>query len=111
MATAIMTRNCEIGIDLLVHLRNQMTLEEVAGVILISIERLLWFDNEAVFWSIKNLIPGDVMQEIHKMTSLSIYKQLINRGFVPGKHFSVDAYGKLLLSPKAKTAVLPGMRV
>ena len=103
MARAMMTRNTLIGADLIAHLRSEMTLEEVAGMMLVSIERLLWFDADAVLWSLENLIPGDVMQEIQRITSLAVYKQLIRKGYVPGKDMSVDANGKLLVKQKMRT--------
>ncbi len=107
MARAMMTRNSQIGKDLISNLRSQMTLEEIAGMMLMSIERLIWFDTDSVFWTIENLIPGDVMQEIRTITSVAVGKRLICKGFMPGKDFSVDAAGKLLLNDKAKTAILP----
>ncbi len=107
MAAAMMTRNSQIGEDLIANLKTQMTLEDVAGVMLVSIERLMWFDTESVIWTIKHLIPSDVMQEIRRITSVAVCKQLIGKGFTLGKDFSVSATGKLLLNQNAKTAILP----
>ncbi len=107
MARAMMTRNSQIGKDLIANLRSQMTLEEIGGMMLVSIERLIWFDSDSVLWTIENLIPADVMQEIRTITSVAVGKRLIGKGFMPGKDFSVDAAGKLLLNDKAKTAILP----
>lgn len=107
MARAMITRNTQIGEDLIAHLRTQLTLEGVAGVMIVSIERLIWFDVDSVFWTIENLIPRDVMQEIHKITSVTIYKQLIGKGFTPGQDFSVDASGKLLLNNQARASIFP----
>jgi hypothetical protein len=101
----MMTRNTQIGEALIAHLRAQLAIESVAGVLIVSIERLIWFDTEAVFWTIENLIPADIMQEIHSITSFTVYKHLVAKGFVPGKDLSVDANGKLLLNKKAKTAL------
>lgn len=100
-----MTRNRMIGSALITHLRGQMTLTEVAGVLLISIERLLWFDTDAVLWSMEHLIPADLVQEIQKIMSVTIYKKLITKGYIPGKDMSVDANGKLLVKPLASTTV------
>jgi hypothetical protein len=105
MARAMMTRNRMIGSALITHLRGQMTLTEVAGVLLISIERLLWFDTDAVLWSMEHLIPADLVQEIQKIMSVTIYKKLITKGYIPGKDMSVDANGKLLVKPLASTTV------
>lgn len=105
MARAMMTRNSEIGKDLIVHLRTQFTLEAVAGLMLVSIERLLWFDTDSIFWTVEHLIPNDVMQEIRRITTGTFYKQLINKGFIPGQDFSIDASGNLLANNKARTAI------
>lgn len=110
MARAMMTRNPEIGKDLIGHLRTQLTVEAVAGVMLVSIERVVWFDTDSVFWTIQNLIPADVMQEIQKIISVSIFQRLIAKGFMPGKDFSVDANGKLLLNDQAQRAISLGVR-
>ena len=48
MARAMMTRNTQIGTALIDHLRTQLTLESVAGVLLVSINRLLWLDTDSV---------------------------------------------------------------
>ena len=100
-----MTRNTQIGAALIAHLRTQLTLECVAGVVLVSIQRVLWFDTDSVFWTIENLIPADVMQEIQRLTSFEVYKYLVGKGCVPGKDLSVDANGKLLLNRKAKIVI------
>ncbi|MDP8964770.1 MAG: hypothetical protein M3O33_12460 [Cyanobacteriota bacterium] len=105
MAVAMMTRNSQIGTALIAHLRTQLTIEAVAGVLLVSIQRVIWFDTDSVFWTIKYLIPADVMQEIQRITSFAVYKHLVNKGFVPGKDLSVDAEGKLLLKQKVKTSL------
>lgn len=103
---AMMTRNTQIGTDIIGHLRTELPVEVVAGLMIVSIERLLWFDIDSVMWTIKYLIADDVMQEIKKITTFTLFQQLINKGFTPGKEFSVDAMGKLLLNDNAKTSVL-----
>lgn len=105
MAVAMMTRNSAIGTSLIAHLRTQLPIEEVAGVLLVSIQRVIWFDTDSVVWTMKYLIPADVMQEIHKMTSFAVYKYLVGKGFVPGKDLSVDAQGNLLLKEKTEMSV------
>lgn len=105
LAVAMMTRNREIGSDLIASLLTDMTLECIAGVLLVSIQRVLWFDADSVVWAIKHLIPADVMEEIQRITSLAVYKHLVSKGFVPGKDLSVDANGKLLLKEKARASV------
>lgn len=105
MAVAMMTRNSAIGTSLIAHLRTQLTVEEVAGVLLVSIQRVIWFDTDSAVWTMKHLIPADIMQKIHKMTSFEVYKYLVGKGFVPGQDLSVDAQGNLLLKEKAKMSI------
>ena len=106
IARAMMTRNSEIGKDIISYLKKNASIEELAGLMLISIERVIWFDTDSVFWTLEYLIPGDVMQEMKKITTFALYQQLIYKKLVPGKDFSVDASGKLLLNNNAKTVVL-----
>ncbi|MGE5655832.1 MAG: hypothetical protein ACM37W_04385 [Actinomycetota bacterium] len=105
MVRAMMTRNRLVGKDLIDHLRQQLSLEDVAGIIIVSIERLIWYDWEAVVWSINHLIPADLMQEIRQITAMGVYKRLIAKGFMPGEDFSMDADGKLLLNERVRTAI------
>ncbi|WP_200892224.1 hypothetical protein [Aliterella atlantica] len=105
MARAMMTRNRQIGQDLFAYLKTQIPLEVIAGLTIVSIERILWFDTEAVLWTVEYLIPADVLQEIRKLTTITLYKQLIGKGFIPGKDISVDAEGKLLLNERARSTV------
>lgn len=107
IARVMMTRNREIGKDLIAYLRMQLPTTEVAGLVIISIERLMWFDGEAILWAIEHMIPSDVMQEVRDITTTTIYKHLTSKGFVPGKDISVDAEGKLLLNIKAKASIVP----
>lgn len=106
IARAMMTRNSEIGKDIISYLKKNASIEELAGLMLISIERVIWFDTDSVFWTLEYLIPGDVMQEMKKITTFALYQQLIYKKLVPGEDFSVDANGKLLLNNNAKTVVL-----
>lgn len=106
IARAMMTRNSEIGKDIISYLKKNASIEELAGLMLITIERVIWFDTESVFWTLEYLIPGDVMQEMKKITTFALYQQLIYRKLLPGEDFSVDANGKLLLNNNAKTVVL-----
>ncbi|AFY88121.1 MAG: hypothetical protein CLLPBCKN_001862 [Chroococcidiopsis cubana SAG 39.79] len=106
IARVMMTRNSEIGSDIIDDLRTKLTSEELAGLLLVGIERILWFDVDAVFWTIEQMIPADLMQEIRKITNLAFYKQLINQKFIPGVDFSIDADGKLLLNHNAKAALV-----
>lgn len=103
MARAMMTRNSEIGKDLISYFRTQFTTEAIACLMIVTIERLIWFDTESVLWTIEHLIPADVMQEIKSFTTVFFSKQLISRGFVPGKDFSIDANSNLLLNAQART--------
>lgn len=107
LARAMMARNKQIGQDLIDHLKTQLSLQDAAGMVLVSVERILWFDPDAVLWTIENVIPADIMQEIQSITSVAIYKRLIEKGFIPGRDLSVDGNGKLLLNQKAKAAIRP----
>lgn len=102
MAMAMMTRNSEIGKDLISH----FTTEAIACLVIVSIERLIWYDTNLVSWTIKHLIPADIMQEIKSFTKVFFYKQLISKGFIPGKDFSIDANSNLLLNAQARSAML-----
>lgn len=107
MTLAIRTRNPQIGKDILVALSTIHSLEEVAGLIIVTVERLLfWSDSEAIVWAVRNLIPPELMLEIQRITSVAVYQRLIGKGLIPGQDFSVDGHGKLLLNDRAKTAVL-----
>lgn len=106
VARVMMTRNSEIGNDIISDLRTKLTMEELAGLLLVGIERILWFDADAVFWTIEQMIPADIMQEIRKIANFALYQQLIYQKLIPGIDFSIDADGKLLLNYKAKTALV-----
>lgn len=106
LTLAIVSRNCEIVKDLMAYLRIQFTLQEVSGLVLVTLERLLRLDVEALLWAVEHPIPVEVMGEIRKMTSVAVYQRLIKQGFVPGKDLSVDAAGCLLLSHAAKSVAL-----
>lgn len=105
IARVMMTRNSEIGNDIISDLRTKLTMEELAGLLLVGIERILWFDVDAVCWTIEQMIPADIMQEIRKIANFALYQQLIRQKLIPGIDFSIDADGKLLLNYKAKTAL------
>lgn len=107
---AMMTRNREIGKDLIAYLRMQLPTSEVAGLVIISIERLMWFDAEAILWAVEHMIPSDIMQEVRQITTFTIYKHLTSKGFVPGKDISVDAEGRLLLNKQATASVPVNIR-
>jgi hypothetical protein len=44
------------------------------------------------------------MQEIHRITSFTLYKQLVQKGYVPGTDLSVDVSGTVLLNNSLKKA-------
>lgn len=105
MSRVMMTRNSEIGKDLICHFRTQFTTEAIACLMIVTIERLIWFDTDSVFWTIKHLIPADIMQEIRSFTTVCFCQQLIGKGFVPGKDFSIDANSNLLLNAHARNGL------
>lgn len=96
---------CEAIIN---SLRDRFLLEEVAGVMLVCLERLIWLDANAFVWAVEHLLPADVAQEIRRITSVTLGKRLIHRGLKPGQDFSVDSIGRLLLNDTAKDIVLKG---
>ena len=104
MARAMMTRNRHIATDLIADLRNQLPLDSLAGVLLVSIERVIWFDADAVIWAIENIIPVEIMHEIRRMTSFTLYRQLVTKGYVPGKDVSVNAHGIVMFKQKLRKA-------
>lgn len=110
MACAIATRNALIGHDLLTDLRDRFSLEHVAGILLVSLEQVVWLDAAAFVWAVENLIPVDVLHEIRRITSLTIGKQLISQGLQPGQDFSVDSTGRLLLNDEAQMAVFQSIK-
>ena len=95
----IMTRNKQIALDIIANLSTQMTLEEVAGVLIVSLERLIWFDGELFLWTLESLLPVDITYEIRRIMSVNTYKRLIAKGFIPGEDFSINADGTLLQKP------------
>lgn len=107
IARAISSRDTRIGKALIANLKAQLPLEEVAGIILISLERLLWSDTDLFDWAVETLIPVDVLQEIRSIIGIISYKRLIDQGFTPGQDFSVGCEGKLLLSSLAQAVVSP----
>ncbi|HBL11044.1 MAG TPA: hypothetical protein DD379_06490 [Cyanobacteria bacterium UBA11162] len=104
IARAIMTRNREIGSDVIAYLTTQLTVDFVAGMLLVSIERVIWFDADSVVWAIETIIPVEIMQEIQRMMSFSLYKQLVSKGYVPGKDISVNASGVVLFKDRVRKA-------
>lgn len=103
LTTAMMTRHREIVSDLILSLKAQLTPEELAGVVLLSLERLLWFDVNLFFWCLENLIPREIKSEIKRIIAITNYKQLIAKGLIPGQDFSIDRDGKLLQNPCPRT--------
>ncbi|MDX2100832.1 MAG: hypothetical protein SFW36_23890 [Leptolyngbyaceae cyanobacterium bins.59] len=97
LALAIRTRNYEIGIAVLASLRVNLTQQELAGLVLISLERLIGSEPDVVNWAIASLIPDEIMHEIHCLISLPVYHSLVRQGLIPGRDLSVDARGRLLL--------------
>ena len=106
ISRSMMTRNTQIGKDIISYMRKQLTVEELAGLLLISIDRVIWFDIESVLWTLEYLIPVDLIQEMKKITTTTLYQRLIRQKFLPGQDFSMDAEGKLLLNNNAQTALL-----
>lgn len=104
-ARAMTSRDLRIGKDLLTDLKSQLALEEVAGIVIVSLERLMRLDAQAFIWAVENLIPADVMQEIQRLITVNLCQGLIGKEFTLGEDFSIDAQGRLLLNAKAQAAM------
>lgn len=105
---ALAAYNTGICEAIITSLRDRFLLEEVAGVMLVCLERLIWLDAKAFVWAVEHLLPADVAQEIRRITSVTLGKRLIHKGLQPGQDFSVDSIGRLLLNETAKNIVLKG---
>jgi len=108
LTCAFATRNTEIGKAVIANLRSRLTLRDVAGMVIVSLERLVWTDQLAFCWAIEHVIPGYVMREIRRITSVTIYRRLITQGYEPGHDFSMDGKGQVLLNQQAKTSIFAG---
>lgn len=96
LTLAIAARNSGIIKDLIGHLRSEFTSKEIGGLLLLSLERLLWLDPELCIWAMENMIPEDLKIEIRELISLTTYKQLIAKGLVPGRDFSMNGNGTII---------------
>lgn len=105
LTCAFATRNTEIGKAVIANLRSRLTLRDVAGMVIISLEQLVWTDQLAFCWAIEQVIPGYVMREIRRIMSIALYRRLIVQGYEPGQHFSMDGKGLVLLNEQAKTTM------
>ena len=105
LTCAFATRNTEIGKAIIANLRSRLTLREVAGMVIVSLERLVWTDQLGFCWAIEQVIPGYVMREIRRITSITLYRRLITQGYEPGQDFSMDSKGQVLLNEQARTAI------
>lgn len=105
LTSAFATRNTTIGKEVIASLRSRLTLRDVAGMVIVSLERLVWQDPLSFCWAVENTVPGYVMREIRRITSITVYKSLIDRGLDPGQDFSMDAKGNILFTDRAKVTV------
>ncbi|HTL89230.1 MAG TPA: hypothetical protein VL134_07505 [Leptolyngbya sp.] len=108
LACAFATRNTDIGKAVIANLRSRLTLREVAGMVIVSLEQLVSTDQLAFCWAIEHVIPGYVMREIRRITSITLYRRLIAQGYEPGQDFSIDGKGQVLLNEQAKTSIFAG---
>lgn len=106
MTSAFATRNTRIGKEVIANLGDRLPLRDIAGVVLISLERLAWTDSLAFCWAVEKTIPNYMLREIRRITSIALYKRLIDKGLTPGADFSVDAKGSVLMGDRAKSTVL-----
>lgn len=105
LTSAFATRNAEIGRAVIANLRSQLTLRDVAGIVIVSLEQIVRLDPLAFCWAVEQTIPGYVMREIRRMTTMCVYKRLIEQGLSPGEDFSMNDKGSVLLSDRAKTTL------
>jgi hypothetical protein len=105
LTCAFATRNIEIGKAIIANLRSQLTLRDVAGIVIVSLEGLITTDPLAFCWAVEQTIPGYVMREIRRITSITAYTRLIAQGLEPGEDFSMDGKGLLLLNEHAKSSL------
>jgi hypothetical protein len=105
LTCAFATRNIEIGKAIIANLRSQLTLRDVAGIVIVSLERLITTDPLAFCWAVEQTIPGYVMREIRRITSITVYRRLVAQGLEPGEDFSMDGKGLLLLNEQAKSSL------
>lgn len=96
LTMAIVARNAIVANDLIAFLYYELTAEEVAGLVLISLERLLWSESESCAWALKYLLPDELKDDIKRLISFTTYKQLIAKGLIPGQDFSITADGGLI---------------
>jgi hypothetical protein len=104
LAYAFISRDARIGGAIIDNLCDRFSLEEVAGITLICLQRIMWFDADAFVWTIENLIPAEVMREIRQISSVTLGKRLIDKGLMPGQDFSVDSIsaGRFLAALRRK---------
>lgn len=91
------SRDTRIAGSLMADLQTQLSLPEIAGLLVICLERLLGLDQEAFLWAVR-FIPEDVLSEIRHLFMVDRYRQLIGQGLIPGQDFSVDQSGQLLIN-------------
>ncbi|GEM_PF-392772 len=103
---AVATRNAQISSEVVTSLCDRLSLEDVAGVILVSLEQLLWLDTDAFAWAVNHLLPAEVLREMRRLSAVIVGKRLVDGGFVPGQDFSVGAAGNLLLNNSARKLVV-----
>jgi hypothetical protein len=106
LVLGLATRNSGISRSLMTDLSDRFSLEETAGIVLVSLERLIYLDAESFIWAVEHSLSSEVAQEIRRITSVTVGKRLIGAGLQPGKDFSVDSLGRLLLNNQAKAVVL-----
>ncbi|PSB31739.1 hypothetical protein [Stenomitos frigidus] len=87
---ALATCNAQIGGEIIASLCDRFSLEEAAGIILVSLEQLLRLNAEAFVWSVEQLLPADILKAIRNVTRVAVSRQSIERGFALGEEFSVD---------------------
>lgn len=77
LSLAFTIRNSCIGRDLIAYLSSQFTLDEVAAIALLSLERLVWMDTKACLWAVEYIIPEEVKLQVERLVGIHLCQQLL----------------------------------
>lgn len=78
--------------------------QSLTSILIAALHCLADSDPDAFDWGLHNYAP-EFYVEVRQRTVVAAARQLIRRGFVPGKDFSSIPVGGLIVNPQAKTAL------
>lgn len=81
-----------------------LSAEELSNVLIAALHCLAETDPEAFTWALHHYDP-EFYVEVRRRMVVAVARQLIRRGFMPGRDFSSIPVGGLLLSTQAKAAL------